>query len=145
MNVVFPDPDGPAIRISLTFLRETISSAMAAIFFFGSELFGFVFGKQWAEAGKIAGILSPMILAIFISSPTSTTYVALRIQRIGLIFGIASIIYRPLALYLGFRFHAFYMGLSVLVILEIIQISLYQGIAWKKMSTDLPLARMPAL
>lgn len=41
------------------------------LFFFAEEIFSFVFGEQWQEAGKIAEILTPMFFLKFISSPLS--------------------------------------------------------------------------
>jgi teichuronic acid exporter len=41
------------------------------LFFFGEELFAFVFGEEWAVAGVYASILSPALLLNFVLSPVS--------------------------------------------------------------------------
>jgi len=62
------------------------------ILLFGPNLFSFVFGKEWIEAGKISQILCPVFFFQFITSPISgviTIYEKLRlifiIQLIALI------------------------------------------------------------
>jgi teichuronic acid exporter len=51
------------------------------LFFYGEELFAFVFGEEWRSAGTYAEILSPMFMVNFISSPISTLPLVLRKQR----------------------------------------------------------------
>lgn len=45
----------------------------AVSFFWGPDLFGFVFGADWRVAGEYVRILSPMLLARFVASPLSQT------------------------------------------------------------------------
>jgi lipopolysaccharide exporter len=47
----------------------------------GQELFGFVFGSQWREAGLYAQILAPWAVMWFTSSPLSVVYIALEQQE----------------------------------------------------------------
>jgi lipopolysaccharide exporter len=47
----------------------------------GQELFGFVFGSQWREAGLYAQILAPWAALWFTSSPLSVVYIALEQQE----------------------------------------------------------------
>lgn len=96
-----------------------------SVFLYGSEIFAFIFGENWREAGKIASLLSIMLFFVFISSPTSSAFVVLRMQKIGLYFGIAVLIYRPLALYFGYLMNDFWFALKLLIIFESIQIVLY--------------------
>jgi O-antigen/teichoic acid export membrane protein len=103
------------------------------LFFFGEIIFSFIFGDEWILAGKIASILSPLILLNFISSPTSTTYIVLRKQHIGLIFSLSSTIYRPLAIYTGYIYSDFYLGVQLLVILDAIQIIIYNIVILRKL------------
>lgn len=64
--------------------RHTLRSlaAMAAVpavvlFFLGEELFVFVFGREWLEAGQFAELLAPMFFMRFVASPLSyTLYIA---------------------------------------------------------------------
>lgn len=50
-------------------------------FLLGESIFVFVFGSQWAEAGRIAAASSPLLLARFVSSPTSPIVYRLNLQR----------------------------------------------------------------
>ena len=60
------------------------------LFFFGSELFGFVFGERWTEAGRIAEILAPALMLNFIVSPISSLSLVLSKQK--LLFGFGMIV-----------------------------------------------------
>lgn len=60
------------------------------LFFFGSELFAFVFGEKWAGAGEIAEILSPALMLNFIVSPISSLSLVLSKQK--LMFGVGLIV-----------------------------------------------------
>jgi lipopolysaccharide exporter len=101
------------------------------LFFFGKVLFGVLFGSEWITAGEISALLAPMILFTFISSPTSSTYLVLGKQNINVFFGIATFIYRPLAIYIGYLSHDLFFGLKILVILEIIEVILYNLIIFR--------------
>lgn len=105
---------------------------MVLIGIWGETLFGFVFGAQWIEAGRIAQWLAPLLFLMFLSSPTSGTYLVLGLQRYSLLFGIASLIYRPASLAVGLLTGDLMDGVVALVICEIVQISLYQYIALSK-------------
>jgi O-antigen/teichoic acid export membrane protein len=98
------------------------------LFFFGRQLFGFVFGPEWVTAGQISAFLAPMILFMFISSPTSSTYLVLGKQKINVLFGIATFIYRPLAIYIGYLNNDLFTGLKILVILEILEVFIYNAV-----------------
>jgi O-antigen/teichoic acid export membrane protein len=102
------------------------------IMIFGEHLFAFVLGDAWKDAGRMATFLAPMLLAILVSSPTSTTYLVLGMQKYSLIFGITSLIYRPLCLYLGWVNESLFFGLLLLVLAEVIQIVIYQYLAIKR-------------
>lgn len=106
--------------------------AMLIIYTFGESIFKYILGSEWAEAGVIAAILTPMALMQFISSPTSGAYIILGLQKYSLIFGISVLIYRPICIYYGFINNNIYDGLKAWVICEIIQVLLYQLLAWKK-------------
>jgi lipopolysaccharide exporter len=131
----------PKRRISLLFNTWAALGGVSIlpfliIFFFGQPIFEFVFGRNWSEAGRIASILSPMLFVLFVSSPTSTTYTVLRLQHRALLFGIAAIIYRPMALYLGAIKLDLYFGLQVFVVLEIAQVVMYNFVILKKLLKD---------
>jgi O-antigen/teichoic acid export membrane protein len=101
------------------------------LFLFGKELFGFIFGPEWITAGEISALLAPMILFMFISSPTSSTYLVLGKQNINVFFGVASFIYRPLAIYIGYLSNDLFLGLKLLVLFEIIEVILYNIVIFR--------------
>jgi len=63
---------------------------------FGPELFSFGFGGRWLQAGIIAQHIAPLLLLRFTSSPTSTLYWKLKMQREQWWFSLAAACYRPL-------------------------------------------------
>ena len=42
------------------------------IFFFGGDMFAFVFGEEWYQSGKLSEIMAPWLMLNFILSPLST-------------------------------------------------------------------------
>jgi O-antigen/teichoic acid export membrane protein len=103
------------------------------VFIFGEEIFTFVFGSDWQEAGKIASYLSIMIFFIFISSPTSSAFTVLKMQKIGLYFGIFVLFARPLSLCIGYIIESFHTGLMIMVVVEIGQILVYNIMIIRKL------------
>jgi O-antigen/teichoic acid export membrane protein len=103
------------------------------VMIFGEQMFTWVLGNTWAEAGRMAAVLAPMLLAILVSSPTSGTFLVLGMQKHSLVFGIASLIYRPACLSVGMVTGDIFHGLLILVIVEIIQISIYQLMVLNKL------------
>jgi O-antigen/teichoic acid export membrane protein len=64
--------------------RQLLSIALVpclVLMLTGQELFGFVFGNQWREAGLYAQILAPWAALWFASSPLSVVYIALEQQQ----------------------------------------------------------------
>lgn len=106
---------------------------MMVFLLFGEPIFSFFLGKEWSEAGYIAAALSPLALAMFVSSPTSGTFILLGIQRYSLWFGLAVFAYRPLCILFGYICENIYLGLMLWALCEIVQVALYQLVAWKKM------------
>jgi O-antigen/teichoic acid export membrane protein len=102
------------------FLQGIIPFSLILIF--GGQLFSLVFGSKWEEAGIMAATISPLIFALFISSPTSTAYLVLRMQKIALIFPVISIIFRITSLYIGYHQNDIILGLRLMVAFEIVQI-----------------------
>jgi len=107
---------------------------MLAFLFWGESIFVFVFGNEWAESGKIASVIVLMLYVKFVSSPTSSSYITLGLQSYSLIFGLSVLLYRPICFFIGYVYDSIYVGLIILVIIEIAQISIYQMIAFRKAS-----------
>lgn len=121
------------IRRSWLLLASIITLPAIIIFLWGEPLFIFIFGSEWAESGKISTILIFYILFAFISSPTSSTYIALGMQKYNLIFSICVLTYRFSTLYLGYVFHDFYMGLVFLICFEILEIIIYNFVVVRRL------------
>ena len=86
------------------------------IFFFGGDLFAFVFGEEWYQSGKLSEIMAPWLMLNFILSPLSTIPLVLNKQGSFFLFGLsasllqlASFIFIPCALgyYENELFHVF--------------------------------------
>lgn len=105
------------------------------ILIWGEDIFVFVFGSKWDTSGTIASILIIYLLFAFISSPTSTTFIALRIQKYSLVFSIITLVYRTLSLYIGYIYNDFFLSIKILVILEVIEIFIYNFIVVRKLNT----------
>jgi len=103
------------------------------LFLYGKPLFLFVFGDGWSIAGEIAMILSPMLLVMFVSSPTSTCYIVLGLNHLLIRFGIITFFYRIIALFYGYIQNDFFSVLYILVLCEIFKIIFFNFIALKKL------------
>jgi O-antigen/teichoic acid export membrane protein len=95
------------------------------VFFFGEEIFSFIFGNNWSEVGRMASILSPLTFVMFISSPTSTAYIVFGMQKIALYLNILLLFFILLSIYIGYIIGSIYMGIWVMVMTQIVQIIFY--------------------
>ncbi len=103
------------------------------IMLFGEQLFSWILGGAWSGAGRIAAVIAPMLLAIFVSSPTSGIFLVLGLQKFSLFFGVAFLVYRTGCLYWGVVNNSVLYGLAAWVVCELITILIYNLIALKKM------------
>lgn len=88
--------------------------------FFGKELFVFVFGGQWSEAGVYAQILGLTIFVNFLASILSTTFTVLEMQKEGLVLVSIFFVTRLTALCSGFIFDQPRLVLFVYAIVELV-------------------------
>jgi lipopolysaccharide exporter len=109
---------------------------MVVLLLFGKEIFILVFGEAWGNAGKFASILSIPLYFTFCSSPTSSAYAVFRIQHLSLLFGVFSVILRPLAFYIGFLQRNISTSLILLAFVEITLIIIYNIVLLRKVNTD---------
>jgi O-antigen/teichoic acid export membrane protein len=58
------------------------------IYFFASDIFVFVFGEKWFEAGLIASSLTPWLFLNFLTSPISSIYIIIDKQQVMFIFSV---------------------------------------------------------
>jgi O-antigen/teichoic acid export membrane protein len=97
----------------------------ALLFFFGEELFTFVFGRYWSRAGQFSEIMSIWLFLNFIISPISFLPILLKRQRENfLIAVIGNVITLLLIAYLSFAEYEFLTVLYALVICNAI-LSIY--------------------
>lgn len=113
------------LKRSWLLLGTLIIIPAIVLMFWGVPVFSLVFGSEWNESGKIASVLILYIMFAFVSSPTSSTYIALGMQKYNLIFSGSVLIYRFGTLYLGYLLGDFYLGLILLVSFEITEILIY--------------------
>jgi O-antigen/teichoic acid export membrane protein len=107
----------------------------SAILFHGQPIFGIAFGTSWLEAGNIAQSLAVLLFVRFISSPTSTIYLKLNMQREQWRFCIAAAIYRTASYALGIFGYELATMIVVHVASEIIAIFLYNLTALKRLKS----------
>lgn len=105
-----------------------------ALIGWGEPLFAWAFGDTWRPAGGIAAVLAPMLWAMLISSTTSSSLIVLGLQRWSLPFGLAMLVYRPLAFWLGTRAGRLDIGLWAWVGAEIAAIALYNLLVWRTLA-----------
>jgi len=100
---------------------------------FGTTLFEVVLGPQWSEAGALAGLLSPMLLAMFVSSATSSAYIVLGLERQTLFFSAAFLIYRSAAMIVGAYYESILVSIVCWSVCEIVAILIYNLIMLRVM------------
>jgi O-antigen/teichoic acid export membrane protein len=91
----------------------------------GEPLFAWVFGAEWRSAGLLAAVLAPMLWAMLVSSPTSGALIVLGLQKWSPVFGVAMLLYRPAALWVGAQQGSLVLGLALWGLCEIVAIALY--------------------
>ena len=94
---------------------------MFLILFFGEDLFAFVFGEKWVEAGTIAAIMAPVLLLKFVTAPTEKVLLVLNLQKVVPFFSFIDFAGRVSGLLIGYLYSDFYLG--------IIMMTVFQGIA----------------
>ena len=80
--------DGRADKEFVSTLKKLLFLSLPAFiigFFFIEEVFVFVFGEEWREAGYYAQIMSPLILVRFIAAPLSITTNVFEKQKLSLL------------------------------------------------------------
>lgn len=92
---------GPVVRNTLERLTAIGLFPMLVLGTTGPEVFAFVFGGEWGEAGRYAQVLSVWTFFWFLSSPISTTISVLEKQSFGLACSTAILMTRFVALWIG--------------------------------------------
>ena len=104
------------------------------LLFFGRELFVFVFGEKWINAGLYVQILSPWAVFWFVSSPISIIYIIVQKQYISLITSCLNLLFRFLAIYIAFLFKNDLLAMLLLSISGIIVsgLSIFLSVKYSK-------------
>lgn len=71
------------------------------LFLVGPDLFAFVFGSDWRQAGEFARWMTPWLYLVFVSSPLSTLFAVMEQQKRGLAFQAILLTTRVGALLIG--------------------------------------------
>lgn len=95
--------------VSRLFLIAIIPFILVGIF--GPEIYSFVFGDRWLEAGKFMRILLPWLFMVFLSSPLSFLPDLLSRQRKAMWIDIIKFFLRVLALVIGVKMNNIYLAL----------------------------------
>lgn len=119
------------IVIKMFFILILIASPMVIILaLFGTELFSFVFGENWAEAGRYAGILSISVAIKFAVSPLSSVLVLEHNIRKGVMWQTAYFISVFITLFVASKLEIEYY-LMVYVLHDVVLYSIYLFIILK--------------
>jgi len=74
----------PLMKSTILKLAGIIILPLVILFFYGEQLFGFIFGESWQIAGRIASMMVPFYFMRFIASPISSVFAVLGKQHLGL-------------------------------------------------------------
>jgi O-antigen/teichoic acid export membrane protein len=127
-------PLKPLVNRTLKQTGLLISVVLIVLLFFGPQLFAFVFGERWREAGVYAQILSPWVCLDFIRAPLSQIPLILKQQNKMLILTLLSnVIILFIAILVGFYFQNMKTMLLVLTFCQVVYLMLL--ILWFYKST----------
>lgn len=74
---------------------------MLLLILLGPDLFGFVFGENWRQAGEFARWMAPWLYLVFVSSPLTTITAVMERQKEGLLFHLVLLGLRIIAICTG--------------------------------------------
>lgn len=101
------------------------------------ELFAFIFGEPWRQAGVLARLMVPWLYMVFITSPFSSIFSIMELQHRDVIFQILLVIIRTLAIVVGSFYQSLFLtvalfsaGSTLCWIAFLIWMSLSSGNAW---------------
>jgi O-antigen/teichoic acid export membrane protein len=84
-----------------SFLMKISLFPLLLLAFIGQDLFVFLFGPSWGEAGYYIQILSVFAVALFVTSPLSSILAISEKQKIGLVLSSISLALRFISIYIG--------------------------------------------
>ena len=80
------------------------------------QLFEFVFGTQWREAGNIAQVLLPWIFLNFLVSPVSTITIVVHKQKEALLLTIADGLFKFTSILIGHYCNSYLVAFTLMSI-----------------------------
>ncbi len=86
------------------------------LFIFTPQIFGFIFGENWREAGEIAQILIPWLLLNFIASPVACVTLIFKRQKKAFILTVIDFILRLISLLVGGYLNNYTLGFILMSI-----------------------------
>lgn len=110
---------------SMALLSIVVFPVFIVLYFFGENLFGFVFGSEWAEAGKIAKVLAAALSIRFVISSVSVSLNATNNNEIAFYWKILSFISTLILFFIFANKMDFYDFLFLFVIVDIAIYLLY--------------------
>jgi O-antigen/teichoic acid export membrane protein len=106
------------------------------LFMVGPELFGKIFGSEWAEAGAFARWMTPWIYLVFVASPFSTVPSVMGRQKQGMLFQIILLGARVAAIIIGAKSGNL---LTTVILYSISSAICWAGfLVWIKSATKIP-------
>jgi lipopolysaccharide exporter len=146
-STVWPDAEKAKELLRKTWLLLASAGLIPflIIIISGEEIFSFILGETWIVAGHMASILALMSYVSLIHSPTSVTMMTMRMDNLLPMFGIATLIHRPLALYLGYIYSNIYIGLILFVFFEILHMVYFQYLVLRKLNSSLNSSKVQVL
>lgn len=79
----------------------------------GPNIFDFVFGDEWRDAGNFARWMAPWIYLVFVCSPLSTVISVVERQKEGLAFQVILVVTRTISIILGFWLDDLYLTIKL--------------------------------
>lgn len=112
-------------------LFAVIVVPMLILFFFGGDIFAFVFGPEWHEAGELVRLFVFYYLIRFIFSAQSTLLTVKRMLGTEAIFNVILFIVQMGSLYLGYitggyEYSFLFMGISGFIMYAVLGLILYR-------------------
>ncbi|MBL8995932.1 MAG: lipopolysaccharide biosynthesis protein [Gemmatimonadales bacterium] len=113
------------------------------VFLFGDVIFSTVFGATWVEAGQIAAISAPLLLARFMSSPTSSIVYKLEMQRMQFVFSVAGTVIRTVPVFTALAGATLRQVIIMQTVGEILMILAFNATALRRLQRGSRGARVP--
>lgn len=106
------DSYGFTVRLLKSLFKKVIIPFILIIAF-APEIFHFVFGPDWIEAGVYTQILSPWLLMVFFAATISFIPSLINLQKQALLLEITYTVLRAIAISIGVYYHSVYLALAL--------------------------------